>query len=249
MLRFFRHIRQKLFLEGRASKYLGYALGEVVLIVVGILIALQINDWNENRKLEKARTAMIEAFKVDFTQNLKNLEESLEVAQSRRERMEAFLLAIFDESIELESEELRRMSITFFSPGTFTARLGTYRQATTSGFIQHLRDSELSELLHAFDTRNTGLQRLDEVKNQDFFVGGVSNLRRQLGSLLTLQKNQVQNQQAFKYSSQELMAMLQQNENYAVYENMFTIMESKRRNMMALKTHAQEILVALEALE
>ena len=50
MLRFFRRIRQKLFLEGRVSKYLGYAFGEVLLIVVGILIALQINDWNEGRK-------------------------------------------------------------------------------------------------------------------------------------------------------------------------------------------------------
>jgi hypothetical protein len=44
MLRFFRHIRQKLFLEERVSKYLGYALGEIVLIVAGILIAVQIGN-------------------------------------------------------------------------------------------------------------------------------------------------------------------------------------------------------------
>ena len=50
MLRFFRHIRQKLFLEGRVSKYLGYALGEIVLIVVGILIAVQIGEWNRERQ-------------------------------------------------------------------------------------------------------------------------------------------------------------------------------------------------------
>jgi hypothetical protein len=50
MFRFFRHIRQKLFLEYRVIKYLGYALGEIVLIVVGILIALQIDNWNDYRK-------------------------------------------------------------------------------------------------------------------------------------------------------------------------------------------------------
>lgn len=50
MFRVFNKIRQQLFTEKRLVAYLGYAFGEVVLIVVGILIALQINDWAESRK-------------------------------------------------------------------------------------------------------------------------------------------------------------------------------------------------------
>jgi hypothetical protein len=50
MLKFFRKIRQKLLLEGKVSNYLKYAIGEIFLVVIGILIALQINNWNENRK-------------------------------------------------------------------------------------------------------------------------------------------------------------------------------------------------------
>lgn len=56
MLRFFRRLRRGLLSENRYSKYLLYALGEIFLVVIGILIALQINSWNEeykNRKLEK----------------------------------------------------------------------------------------------------------------------------------------------------------------------------------------------------
>lgn len=56
MIKFFRKIRQKLLTEnksaspaGRFSKYLIYATGEIVLVVIGILIALQINNWNQNR--------------------------------------------------------------------------------------------------------------------------------------------------------------------------------------------------------
>ncbi|MBT8205663.1 MAG: hypothetical protein KJO20_09835 [Eudoraea sp.] len=49
MLRFFRKIRQRLLTENKFSKYLLYAIGEIVLVVIGILIALQINNWNQNR--------------------------------------------------------------------------------------------------------------------------------------------------------------------------------------------------------
>ena len=50
MLKFFRSIRQNLLTEDRTTKYFKYAIGEIVLVVIGILIALQINNWNEQRK-------------------------------------------------------------------------------------------------------------------------------------------------------------------------------------------------------
>ncbi|GAA4809095.1 DUF6090 family protein [Litoribaculum gwangyangense] len=50
MIKFFRKIRQNLLSEGKTGKYLKYALGEIILVVIGILIALQLNDWNDSRK-------------------------------------------------------------------------------------------------------------------------------------------------------------------------------------------------------
>jgi hypothetical protein len=62
MIKFFRKIRQQLVSEnlpdrqaGKFSKYLIYAIGEIVLVVIGILIALQINNWNENKKVESIK--------------------------------------------------------------------------------------------------------------------------------------------------------------------------------------------------
>lgn len=50
MIAFFKRFRQRLLSENKFSKYLLYAIGEIILVVIGILIALQINNWNENRK-------------------------------------------------------------------------------------------------------------------------------------------------------------------------------------------------------
>ena len=49
MIKFFRHLRQNRIMENKTSKYFKYAIGEIVLVVIGILIALQINNWNTNR--------------------------------------------------------------------------------------------------------------------------------------------------------------------------------------------------------
>ena len=63
MLKFFRKIRLKLLSENKFSKYLIYAIGEIVLVVIGILIALSINNWNEDRKnRQKEKDALIELF-------------------------------------------------------------------------------------------------------------------------------------------------------------------------------------------
>jgi hypothetical protein len=53
MIKFFRKIRQKMLTENKFSKYLIYAVGEIILVVIGILIALQINNWNEKKKLDQ----------------------------------------------------------------------------------------------------------------------------------------------------------------------------------------------------
>jgi len=54
MIKFFRKIRQNMIKENRVSKYMLYAIGEIVLVVIGILIALQINNWNEEKKINKS---------------------------------------------------------------------------------------------------------------------------------------------------------------------------------------------------
>ena len=70
MIKFFRKIRQNLLSEGKTGKYFKYAIGEIILVVIGILIALSINNWNENRKSYKSErlllSEMLNALKSDL---------------------------------------------------------------------------------------------------------------------------------------------------------------------------------------
>ncbi|WP_445748335.1 DUF6090 family protein [Polaribacter sp.] len=69
MIKIFRKIRQNLLIENKTSKYFKYAIGEIVLVVIGILIALQINNWNEVRKDQKQEIKLLKQLQTDLTAN------------------------------------------------------------------------------------------------------------------------------------------------------------------------------------
>lgn len=73
MLKFFRKIRLNLLSEGKTGKYLKYAIGEIVLVVIGILIALQINNWNENRIQQKKLLSVYKHILTDIDNDIKEL--------------------------------------------------------------------------------------------------------------------------------------------------------------------------------
>lgn len=78
MINFFRRIRKNLMAENKFSKYLLYAIGEIVLVVIGILLALQLNTWKETQRALEAEKALLE-----------NLHEDLQAA---KEQSEAFII-------------------------------------------------------------------------------------------------------------------------------------------------------------
>lgn len=75
MIKFFRTIRQKLISEGKTINYLKYAIGEIVLVIIGILIALQINNANELRKTEKKIVAILKEVQNDLALDIQKSDE------------------------------------------------------------------------------------------------------------------------------------------------------------------------------
>ncbi|WP_353779445.1 DUF6090 family protein [Winogradskyella sp. 3972H.M.0a.05] len=69
MIKFFRHIRKSLLEQNKMGKYFKYAIGEIILVVIGILIALQINNWNENRKERTIELSYLKRLTVDLEEN------------------------------------------------------------------------------------------------------------------------------------------------------------------------------------
>ncbi len=74
MINFFKKIRKKLLSKNKFSSYLIYAIGEIVLVVIGILIALQINNWNEYKKKEQYELSLLKEMKKNLRADIRDIE-------------------------------------------------------------------------------------------------------------------------------------------------------------------------------
>jgi len=77
MIKFFRHIRKSLLMENKTTKYFKYAIGEIILVVIGILIALQVNTWNQNRIAKVKEQLLLKELHNEFKSNKSQLDSVL----------------------------------------------------------------------------------------------------------------------------------------------------------------------------
>ena len=90
MITFFRKFRQKLLAQNRVTRYLAYAVGEILLVVIGILIALQVNNWNEERKNNKIREVFRSSLKKDLQADTSYLKATIQKLQLESEQLTQF---------------------------------------------------------------------------------------------------------------------------------------------------------------
>mgnify|MGYP000188649675 CR=1 FL=1 len=82
MIKFFRKIRYNLMNENKTGKYFKYAIGEIILVVIGILIALSINNWNEGRKNDRKEALLIKNIIEDLNSDTAHINQALDAANA-----------------------------------------------------------------------------------------------------------------------------------------------------------------------
>jgi hypothetical protein len=148
MIKFFRKIRQNLLLESKTGKYLKYAVGEVILVVLGILIALQINNWNNNEinrieSLEFNKRLLIEiSGNIDLAND--KMDKINGVINSSREILELFNKKVNDENLK----SLDSLIYVSISPVTIEYRTGTLNEGLNTGKVALIDSNILKSRLY-----------------------------------------------------------------------------------------------------
>ena len=106
MIKFFRKNRQKLLSEGNTGKYIQYAIGEIVLVVIGILIALFINNWSEYKKTRATEIVFLKNIKNDIKLTIEEIDEFIE-ARNAQIIAVIFFLAHFEGKPIIDSDAIK----------------------------------------------------------------------------------------------------------------------------------------------
>jgi len=146
MIKFFRKIRQNLLSEGKTGKYFKYAIGEIVLVVIGILIALSINNWNESRKLKNQELIYLSGIKSDLNLNLIEL-KNYTIKRETSVNSAKAILDIFNNKTELISNEFNfhNLNVQIWSP--FKRNDNTYQELINSGNLAIISNDSIKNLL------------------------------------------------------------------------------------------------------
>lgn len=150
MIKFFRKTRENMIKENKVSKYLLYAIGEIILVVFGILIALSINTWNENRKNITKKEALLKALKIEFTSNLTQLDSVLYYDNIVLENTRKLIKLGPDTSIEIVKDSIPYWLQYSAFRWTFDPLNGALRSGISSGEIHLIKNDSLSNLLFAW---------------------------------------------------------------------------------------------------
>lgn len=147
MIKFFRKIRYDLMETGKTGKYFKYAIGEIVLVVIGILIALSINNWNEHKKNLAKKEMLLIALQTEFTSNLAQMKKVLFHDERVAKGTKKLLQLDAKNSIEVTNDSLSKWLRRSSTRWTFNPLNGALRSGISSGEIHLIQNDSLVNLL------------------------------------------------------------------------------------------------------
>lgn len=152
MITLFRHIRQKLIASGSVTKYLLYAIGEILLVVVGILIALQVNNWNEERTNKKQARQYSERLRDDLENDIRRIDFRVVFFDSVMQMSKRADRELKNKQSQTVEEKWGFILDVFNTSQTWPYKPSDaiYMELQNSGLLGHLGYRELLNLLSSY---------------------------------------------------------------------------------------------------
>ena len=150
MIKFFRQIRQNLLSEGKTGKYFKYAIGEIILVVIGILIALQINSWNDDRKAKIVENNFFANILLDLEKDDEKLKYYHRFHQKRIQYLDTLLTYVRNPNRTMGIEKFGMYVEPLFYSVNATNYATTFESAKSMGIFNNFREKDIVKELSQY---------------------------------------------------------------------------------------------------
>lgn len=245
MIKLFRKIRQNLLLTGSTGKYLQYAIGEIVLVVIGILIALSINNWNEANKIERKKQKLVTSLIEDFEFNRDILKNSTIIKQdSIIAQMDTFFSLTKSNTPLVSVDSLRKLAGGFFRSISFNPNLTSYNEAVASGNLSLLQNKALLEEFTLFNRAYDDFRKFEEAGFYSFYSGSSWELRKTAKPGLLYGR-----EPAGEISYVEYKKLISSNLAQNCFENSHNLARNTRRRLFEMLEKSETIIQMLKKMQ
>lgn len=162
MINFFRKKRKQLASDNKLGKYLRYAIGEIVLVVIGILIALSINNWNNRRIKENAAESLSFRLLAETKKNKKQLQNQIERVKELQDETQSLLIMFSPEFETKSSKLLDSLLYGLISTPSYNFNSASLDEALNTGQISILPSDSLRTLLYDIPKRIKTITNYEE---------------------------------------------------------------------------------------
>ena len=150
--------------EGKIGKYLKYALGEIVLVVIGILIALQINNWNQDRLNRKQEQQILSQLLKEYTSNLKQIDQKIEIRNDMLNSCFRLLQYRNEQTESIDHDSLDSHLFRITLRPTFDPELSVSNELITSGKLYLIANTDLRNNVSSYSSS------LSELKEEELAI-------------------------------------------------------------------------------
>ncbi len=162
MINQLRKVRKKLLAQGKLRRYFIYAIGEILLVVTGILIALQLNNWNLNRSNKNIEIQYYETIKNQLEQDLNAILGNMDYNQRYLDQFSyAKKLIIINNRSKIDT--LGRISLNMKYYSDFRRKSNVYQTLISSGEIKLINNHDVNEKLQSLEEVYVYINRLEEI--------------------------------------------------------------------------------------
>ena len=157
-------MRKQMLLQNKVSRYFKYAIGEIILVMIGILLALQVNTWNNNRELKKEEQKVLKSLLKEFRENLIRFDI---IYNDHLERKTAMETAMSFEPREVSLDSLSSLIARINRNSTYDPYQGIYNSVINSGKIELISNENLKKKISKIQDLTLDYQE-GEIGAQDF---------------------------------------------------------------------------------
>lgn len=220
MIKFLRNIRHQLINEGKTSKYLKYAVGEIVLVVIGILIALQINNWNNARLNKIAELNFYLNFKEQMIEDIHEIEGNIEYNNNYINQFK-HAVQIIEKNDRSKLDSLTQISMNLTKYSDVNRQVNIYESLVNSGEIKLLKNTFIKEEIRKLEELYIYISKMEEI-HRDVILNEVAMAISDNFKILTQEVLNADNLYTVKYQNLLIIIIGIMSEKDEVYHKSLT---------------------------